>query len=59
VSGNSCPEQEETFGYHQRVTFGVDIPTLMTIFGHATQRQPLDYLCIPPSEIRSVYANVL
>lgn len=47
----------KTFGYHQRVTYGVDIPTLMTIFGHATQRQTLDYLCIQPEEIRSVYDN--
>lgn len=47
----------KTFGYHQRVTYGVDIPTLMTIFGHATQRQTLKYLCIQPEEIRSVYDN--
>lgn len=47
----------KTFGYHQRVTFGVDLPTLMTIFGHATQRQTLQYLCIQPEEIRSVYEN--
>jgi integrase len=49
----------KTFGYHQRVTFGVDIPTLMALFGHASQRQTLEYLCIQPSEIRSVYDNVL
>lgn len=49
----------KTFGYHQRVTYGVDIPTLMTIFNHSTQRQTLDYLCIQPEEIRSVYANEL
>jgi integrase len=49
----------KTWGYHQRVTFGVDIPTLMVIFGHATQRQTLTYLCIQPDEIRSVYDNVL
>lgn len=47
----------KTFGYQQRVTYGVDIPTLMTIFGHATQRQTLAYLCIQPEEIRSVYDN--
>jgi len=47
----------KTFGYHQRVSFGVDIPTLMVIFGHATQRQTLAYLCIQPDEIRSVYDN--
>lgn len=49
----------KTWGYHQRITFGVDIPTLMTALGHATQRQTLTYLCIQPEEIRSVYANEL
>lgn len=49
----------KTWGYHQRVTFGVDIPTLMDIFGHATQKQTLTYLCIQPEEIRSLYANEL
>ena len=49
----------KTFGYHQRVTFGVDIPTLMAVFGHSTQRQTLTYLCIQPDEIRSVYDNEL
>ncbi|WP_428558518.1 MAG: tyrosine-type recombinase/integrase [Solidesulfovibrio sp. DCME] len=46
----------KTWGYHMRVTCNVDIPTLMAVFGHATQRQTLDYLCIQPDEIRSVYA---
>ena len=36
----------KTFGYHQRVTFGVDLPTLMVCFNHSTQKQTLDYLCI-------------
>ena len=49
----------KTWGYHQRVTFGVDIPTLMVCFNQSTQKQTLDYLCIQPEEIRSVYANVL
>lgn len=49
----------KTWGYHQRVSFGVDIPTLMDVFGHASQRQTLTYLCIQPEEIRSVYANEL
>ncbi|MBU1536466.1 integrase, partial [Myxococcota bacterium] len=47
----------KTWGYHQRVTFGVDIPTLMVAFGHSTQRQTLDYLCIQESEIRDAYLN--
>lgn len=49
----------KTFGYHQRVTFNVDVATLMTVFNHATQRQTLDYLCVQPDEIKSVYLNEL
>ena len=49
----------KTFGYHQRVTFGTDLPTLMEIFNHSTQKQTLTYLCVQPDEIRNVYENVL
>ena len=49
----------KTWGYHQRVTFGVDIPRLMVCFNHGTQRQTLDYLCIQPEEIKDVYENEL
>jgi len=28
---------------------------LVEAFGHATQRQTLDYLCIQPQEIQAVY----
>lgn len=49
----------KTWGYHQRVTFGTDIPRLMVCFNHSTQRQTLDYLCIQPEEIRDVYENEL
>jgi len=49
----------KSFGYHQRVTFKTDIPTLMEIFGHSTQKQTLTYLCIQPDEIKSVYKNIL
>jgi integrase len=49
----------KSWGYHQRVTFGTDIPRLMVCFNHSTQRQTLDYLCIQPEEIRDVYENVL
>ena len=47
----------KTWGYHQRVTFNVGIPELMVCFNHSTQKQTLDYLCVQPEEIRSVYAN--
>jgi integrase len=49
----------KTWGFHQRVTFGTDIPRLMVCFNHSTQRQTLDYLCIQPEEIKDVYANEL
>lgn len=47
----------KTFGYHQRVTFGVGLPELMVTFNHSSQKQTLDYLCISPDEIRSIYLN--
>ena len=49
----------KTWGYHQRVTFKVDIPVLMVCFNHSTQKQTLDYLCIQPQEIQDVYQNEL
>ncbi len=49
----------KTWGYHQRVTFGVDLPRLMVCFNHSTQRQTLDYLCVQPEEIKDVYENEL
>jgi len=49
----------KSWGYHQRVTFGTDLPTLMVCFNHSTQKQTLDYLCIQPQEIRDVYENEL
>ena len=49
----------KTWGYHQRITFGTDLPRLMVCFNHSTQKQTLDYLCIQPEEIRDVYENEL
>ena len=49
----------KTWGYHQRVTFSVGLPELMVAFNHSTQRQTLDYLCVQPEEIRSIYENEL
>jgi len=47
----------KTWGYHQRVTFGQSLPVLMACFGHSTQRQTLNYLCIQDNEVKSVYMN--
>jgi integrase len=49
----------KTWGYMQRVHFGVGLPELMVVFGHATQRQTLTYLCVQPSEIKTIYSNVI
>ncbi|MHC1698824.1 MAG: tyrosine-type recombinase/integrase [Geobacteraceae bacterium] len=45
----------KTFGYIHRTVFNTDIPTLMTIFNHSSQKQTLAYLGIQPSEIKDAY----
>ena len=49
----------KTWGYHQRVTFGVDLARLTYCFNHSSVRQTLDYLCLQPDEIRDVYEHEL
>lgn len=49
----------KTWGYHARVTFGVDLPTLVDCFGHATQRQTLQYLCVQEEEVKQAFMNEL
>ncbi len=49
----------KTFGYHQRVTFGVGLPELVDIFNHSSQKETMNYLCIQPEEVRNVYLNEL
>ena len=45
----------KTFGYIHRTLFNTDIPTLMMMFNHSTQKQTLTYLGIQPSEIKDAY----
>jgi integrase len=45
----------KTFGYIHRTHFNTDIPTLMQMFNHSTQRQTLQYLCVQPDEIKDAY----
>jgi integrase len=47
----------KTWGYHQRQA-GTDIPTLMAMFNHSSQKQTLDYLCIQAEEIHEAYLKV-
>jgi len=49
----------KTWGYHQRVTYGVDITVLMQCFNHANQSTTMRYLCIQPEEIKAAYMNQL
>lgn len=49
----------KTFGYMHRTQFGTDIPTLMQMFNHATQKQTLAYLGIQPEEIKAAYMKEL
>ena len=49
----------KTFGYHQRVSFNVGVPELMVAFNHSSQRETLEYLCIQPDEVKSIYMNEL
>lgn len=45
----------KTFGYMHRAVHGTDIPTLMTMFNHSSQKQTLEYLGIQPEEIHDAY----
>lgn len=45
----------KTWGYHQRIQNDQPIPLLMAAFGHATQAQTLEYLCIQDDEISDLY----
>lgn len=49
----------KTFGYIHRTVFNTDIPTLMTMFNHATQKQTLAYLGIQAAEIKDAYLKVI
>ena len=45
----------KTWGFHQYRQNNAGIAFLMEAFGHTTQKQTLDYLCIDPDEIRELY----
>ena len=49
----------KTWGYHQRITFKSNIEHLMFALNHSSARQTLQYLCIQPDEIKTVYMNTL
>lgn len=49
----------KTWGYHQRISFGSRLPDIVAAFGHLSQRQTLEYLCIQPDEIKGLHENIL
>lgn len=58
AEGNYCGYTlRKTWGYHQRVTFGVSLPTLMVAFGHSSQEMTMRYLGITSDEVRETFSN--
>ena len=49
----------KTWGYHQRKTYGQSLALLTRAFGHSSEWQTLEYLCIQPEEIEDLYAGAL
>ena len=49
----------KTWGYHQRKTFNQPTALLSVAFGHSSERQTMDYLCIQPTEIEHLYTGAL
>lgn len=45
----------KTWGYHQRVHNKQVTPLLMIAFGHTSERQTLDYLCIQDDEVEALF----
>ncbi|MEO1192924.1 MAG: tyrosine-type recombinase/integrase [Pseudomonadota bacterium] len=49
----------KTWGYHQRKTFGKALSLLTRAYGHTSEAQTLEYLCIQPEEIDELYSGEL
>lgn len=45
----------KTMGHYHRTVFGTDIPTLMCLFNHSSQKQTLAYLGIQETDIQDAY----
>ncbi len=48
----------KTWGYHQRINYGVSVALLMKAFGHQSEAQTFDYLCIQSDEIQELYMGM-
>ncbi len=47
----------KTWGFHQRVTYGVGLPELMVAFNHSSPSDTLRYLCVQPGEVKLIFEN--
>ena len=45
----------KTWGYQQRILGNASIPVLMVAFGHTSESQTLEYLCIQGDEVQALY----
>jgi len=52
-----CHSLRKTFGYQHRTRFGTDLPTLMVMYNHSSQRQTLDYLGIMEEDVAAAYLH--
>lgn len=49
----------KTWGYHQRKTFNQPTVLLTQAYGHSSEAQTLEYLCIQQEEIEALYVAAL
>lgn len=49
----------KTWGYHQRKTFHKPVVLLTQAYGHSSEAQTLEYLCIQQEEIEALYTSAL
>ncbi len=58
LPGNySSHTMRKTWGYLQRTIYKVSVSLLMKAYGHASEQQTLEYLCIQPEEISALYEH--
>jgi len=55
IGNYSSHTMRKTWGYWQRVGNGASLSLLVQAFGHSSERQTLDYLCIQAEEISELY----
>ena len=48
----------KTWGYHQRMKGCASVAILMVAFGHSSENQTLEYLCIQSEEVQALYLGL-